>query len=134
MTSINKERGISRWSADVVTVPLAAGSKVYYGTLVAVNAEGFGVPGMAAPGLTYVGAAEATVDNSSGADGALSVKVRRAWPYAMKWMNDGSITQAHFMKTSYILDNCTVSATDGEGGRSSAGLVVGIESDGVWVQ
>lgn len=134
MTSINKERGIARWSADIVTVPLAAGSKVFYGTLVAVNAAGLGVPGMASPDLTYVGAAEATVDNTDGADGTQSVKVRRSWPHAMKWVNDGSINQAHFMKTAYIVDNCSVGATDGVGTRSAAGTIVGVESDGVWVQ
>lgn len=134
MTSINKERGIARWPADIVTVPLAAGSKVFYGTLVAVNAEGFGVPGEASPGLTYVGAAEATVDNTAGGDGGASVKVRRPWPHAMKWDNDGSITQANFMQLAYIVDNCSVGATDGVGTRSAAGTIVGIESDGVWVQ
>ncbi|MCY1307350.1 hypothetical protein D9M70_572660 [compost metagenome] len=53
---------------------------------------------------------------------------------AFKWANDGSINQAHFMKTAFIVDDQTVAATDGTGTRSAAGRIVGIEADGVWVE
>lgn len=53
---------------------------------------------------------------------------------AFKWANDGSITQAHLMKTAYIVDDQTVAATDGSGTRSPAGRILGIEADGVWVE
>ncbi|MNU06383.1 hypothetical protein D3C72_2515570 [compost metagenome] len=53
---------------------------------------------------------------------------------AFKWGNDGSITQAHLMKTAYIVDDQTLAATDGTGTRSAAGRIVGIDTDGVWIE
>jgi len=37
-------------------------------------------------------------------------------------------------KTCYIVDDETVAKTNGTNTRSAAGTVVGVESDGVWVQ
>lgn len=82
--------------------------------------------------VTYLGRAEEAVDNTNGAAGAKTVLIRRR--KAFKWSNDGSVTQAHLLKTAYIVDDATVAATDGEGTRSAAGRIVGIEGDGVWVE
>ncbi|AYC32726.1 hypothetical protein D3880_10150 [Pseudomonas cavernae] len=134
MTSIAKDRPFERWAPDIIPIPLAAGAHVFYGTIVAVDSEGFGVSGMESPDLTYAGAARATVDNSGGEDGELVVQVQRPTSYALKWVNDGTITQAHLLATAYILDNQTVTSTDGGGTRSPMGQIVRIEHDGVWVQ
>lgn len=127
-----RDRNTPLKNAEIVLVPLAAAVKVYAGALVVANAAGYGAPGSTATGLTYIGRAEENVDNTGGAAGAASVPVRRR--NAFKWANDGSITQAHFMKTAYIVDDQTVAATDGTGSRSAAGRIVGIEADGVWVE
>jgi hypothetical protein len=37
-------------------------------------------------------------------------------------------------KACYIVDDETVALTDGTGTRSRAGIVAGVDSDGVWVQ
>lgn len=37
-------------------------------------------------------------------------------------------------KACYIVDDQTVALTDGTGTRSRAGIVAGVDSDGVWVQ
>lgn len=134
MTSIAKDRPFEKWAPDIIPVPLAAGAHVFYGTAVVLNGEGFGVPGQEAPDLTFVGAALAAADNSDGDDGEVVVHVQRPGHYAIKWVNDGSITQAHLLKTAYILDNQTVTAGDGGGARSPMGQIVRLESGGVWVQ
>lgn len=132
MTALVQDRNTPHQVAGIVSVPLAANAKIFAGALVVTNSSGFGVPGSTATGLTYIGRAEEFVDNTGGANGTRSVPVRRF--AAFKWANDGSITQAHYMKTAFIVDDQTLAATDGTGTRSSAGRIVGVETDGVWVE
>lgn len=132
MTALNRDRNTPLKNAELIAVPMAADCKVFAGALVVGNAAGFAAPGHIAPDLTYLGRAEEFVDNSKGNAGAAQVLVRRN--NAFKWANDGSITQAHLMKTAYIIDDQTVAATDDEEKRSAAGRVVGIEADGVWIE
>ncbi|WP_256587802.1 hypothetical protein [Pseudomonas sp. Irchel 3E13] len=97
-----------------------------------LSAAGLAIPGKTATGLTYAGRAEESVDNTAGSDGAATVEISRG--AAFKWDNDGSINQTHLLKRAYVVDDATVSATDGGGTRSASGLVVAIDSDGVWVE
>lgn len=134
MTSIARDRGLEKWGADLIPVPLAAGVKVFSGTIVAIDAAGFGVPGTEAPSLTFAGAALSSADNSEGDAGEAVVLVQRPTAYAFKWVNDGTINQGHLLKLAYMLDNQTVTATDGAGARSEVGRIMRVETDGVWVQ
>ena len=116
------------------SVPMAASAKIYAGSLVAANASGYAAPGSTATTLTALGRAEEQKDNSAGANGDKSVLVRRK--KAFKFANYGSdlVTQAELGKTCYIVDDQTVAKTDGTSTRSAAGKVVGVDSDGVWVE
>jgi hypothetical protein len=118
---------------ELIPVPVGDTEVIYAGALVAADATGYAVPGATATTLTALGRAEEFVDNSAGADGAVSVLVRRG--KAFKFANDGgdAVTQAALGKNCYIVDDQTVAATDGTGTRSVAGKVLGVESDGVWV-
>jgi hypothetical protein len=129
MTALTRDRNTLFQDAGVLSVPMAPGAKVYAGALVVANATGFAEKGKTATGLTFLGRAEEAKDNTAGGE---SVMVRRK--LAFKWANEGSVAQAHLMKTAYIVDDQTVAATDGAGTRSPAGRIVGIESDGVWVE
>ena len=44
------------------------------------------------------------------------------------------VTQAEFGKLCYIVDGATVGRTDAGATLSPAGMVVGIDQDGVWVE
>ncbi|OBY90575.1 hypothetical protein A6723_019915 [Pseudomonas sp. AU11447] len=134
MASIAKERPCGRWGADVLVIPLAADAVIYQGTAVMLNATGFGIPGQEAPDLIFVGAAIENADNTDGIDGGAVVRVRRPVEQALQWVNDGTFTRAHLLKTAYVLDNQTATAEDGEGSRSPMGQVVLIERDFVWIQ
>ena len=112
--------------------PVAAGVTIYAGAIMVANATGYAEPGTTATGLTYLGRAEEYVDNSAGSDGDERVRISRK--RAFLYGNDGSITQAHLFKKCYIVDDETVAATDGTGTRSEAGIIVGIDSDGIWVE
>lgn len=117
-----------RWS-----YPVAANVKIFAGALVAIEA-GYLVPGKVAVGLIAQGRAEATVDNTGGASGALSAPVERGcFLFANK--ADDAVTQADVGKDCFIVDDETVARTNGTSTRSRAGLVRAVEpGGGVWVE
>lgn len=130
---LTKDRNTFSRSRDTIVIPVAAATTIYAGALVAANAAGFAVPGSVATTLTYLGRADEQVINA-GAAGDKTIIVRRAQPF--KWKNSGAdpVAQASLGKVCYIVDDETVAATNGTGTRSAAGIVVGLDSDGVWVE
>ncbi|WP_040728231.1 hypothetical protein [Thiomicrorhabdus sp. Kp2] len=131
---LSQDRNTHQQAAELLAIPVASASVIHGGALVVLNATGFAAAGSAATGLIYVGRAEQSADNSAGADGDITVTVRRKT--AFKWKNQAGdlVTQAQLLKPCYIVDDETVAATDATGTRSVAGVVVGIDSDGVWVE
>ncbi len=132
MTALTQDRHTHSQQCSPLSVPIAANAVFYAGAMVVLNPQGFAVPGMTAKDVVYVGRAEEALSNVGGANGARRIEVRRL--LAFKWVNDGSITQAHLMKSAFIVDDQTVAATDGAATRSIAGRIVGIDTDGVWVE
>lgn len=133
MTATNQDRNTPHKAGELIGVPVAAGVAIKAGTLVAANAAGFATPGATSPTLAYLGMADDSVDNTNGGDGAVVVPVRRG--RAFKWANDSAdpVTQASLGRPCYIVDNQTVAKTHGTNTRSQAGIVLGVEADGVWV-
>ncbi|KAF1366536.1 hypothetical protein [Yokenella regensburgei] len=130
---------------ELTPVPVAKGELIPAGVIVCINASGYAVGGQAATGLIYAGRAEERADNSAGDNGSIAVLVRRK--KAFRWLNDGTITQAMLGQRVFVLDNRTLTGTDGsspasddgktpavDASHSKAGTVILIESDGVWVE
>lgn len=132
--ALTADRNTPMMDAELLAVPVAASTKIFAGAIVVLNSSGYATKGAVAATLTFLGRAEETVDNSSGSNGDKTITVRRK--AAFKWKNYGSdaIVQADLGKTCYIFDDETVAKTNGSAARSAAGKVVGIESDGVWVE
>ena len=130
---LTADRNTQMKDGELIAVPIAAAKKIFAGSLVAANATGYATPGAVAATLTYLGRAEETVDNA-GADGALSVLVRRGKAFKFANSATDAVTQASMGKVCYIEDDQTVSATSATGARSAAGIVIGVEAGGVWVQ
>ncbi len=118
---------------QVVVPGVAASTSLEAGKMAAVNATGYTVPAADAAGLKVIGMTEEAVDNSTGANGAKTVKIRRK--KAFLFLNDGTnpVVQAHLFTNVYVKDAQTVSSN---GGTNSivAGKCIGIESAGVWVE
>ncbi|MCX8957220.1 hypothetical protein EHW65_08030 [Erwinia psidii] len=142
MTAITAPRDTAWRDCILVPVPVAKGEKIPMGAIVCVNATGFAVNGTEDATLKYAGCADESVDNSAGEDGAQFINVRAN--KAFKWASDGTITQTSLLSRAYIVDNQTLSAENGgtpadgetpagEATRSSAGKIILIESDGVWI-
>jgi hypothetical protein len=112
-------------------VPVAASTKLYGGGLVAVDADGYAVPGADTAGLKICGVAQEQVDNSSGADGDLTVKVRRGRAFLLK---GSGLTQAMLGDTLYAVDDETVAAASVTTNDIPAGKMVEfVSATAAWV-
>lgn len=132
--ALTQDRNTPYREGSFIAPPVAANAVIHAGALVVANATGFAAPGSTATTLTYLGRADEAVDNTGGADGAKTVRVLRG--VSFKWNNSGTdpVTQASLGKVCYIVDDETVSATNGTATQSAAGIVTAIDSDGVWVE
>lgn len=113
--------------------PVAAGANIFIGALIALDpTTGFVAPATAATGLRAMGRAENSADNRNGGDGALNVTCRRD---VLQYRNDAgdAVDRLDIGTPCFMLDDETVSATDGGGVRSAAGTVIDVDARGVWV-
>jgi hypothetical protein len=131
MGALAADRNTQMKDGELVSFKVATGVTIFAGSLVVANSTGFAKPGAAAASLTYLGRAEETVVNA-GADGAVSVLVRRKKMF--KWANKAGdlVTQALVGLPCYIEDDQTVRLT--AAGTSAAGTVIAVDTDGVWVE
>jgi len=114
--------------------PLKAGVKVFKGALAACK-SGFYQPATATTSARIVGRFTETVDNTAGADGAVSAEVeffneRTVVSFVNK--TGDLLTTADRETLAYVEDDQTVRKTSA--GTSPAGLVYDIESTIVFVE
>ena len=134
MVALTADRNTPMKDGKIVAVSVAANAVCFAGGIAVANATGYAAPGSTALNLTYLGRFEESVDNTGGADGAVTVDVRRG--KAFKFANDATnpVTQASMGKVCYIVDDQTVAINNGAGTRSAAGIVMGVDANGVWVE
>lgn len=118
--------------AGFLNVGLAADTVIAAGELVAVNASGYAVPAADTAGLTVIGRAESDVDNTDGSAGDLDVTVKRG---VFKYDNSSGnpVTIASIGAACYVEDSTTVAVAAGPDNDIPAGLVIRVESDGVYI-
>ena len=119
--------------ARTLVLPVKGGTIIYQGAQVAIDVNGYAIPGKKAVNITAAGRAEETVDNTGGVDGTVTIKVSRG---VFVWDNTATtankITEAHLLKPCYIEDDQTVTAL--ATGASVAGIVVRVDENGVAVE
>jgi hypothetical protein len=130
MAALTAERNTPRLGDEgavtaILKLPMKASTKIYKGSLVVIDA-GYAAPGRTATGLIAVGRAERTVDNSSGAAGALFIEVRRGCHGFANSAAGDLIAQANVGAIVYIVDDQTVALTSATNTRSVAGQVLSI--------
>lgn len=132
--ALTADRNTPRREGEEIVLNVAAAKKIYAGSLVARDASGNAAPGGTATTLLGMGRAEEYVDNSTGAAGDKTVKIRKGvFRFANSAAGD-QITTADIGKECYIVDDQTVAKTDGGSTRSIAGRIDDVESAGVWVE
>jgi hypothetical protein len=128
---LTKDRNTARREDDVYEYAVAANARIYAGAIVALNA-GWAQPGATAVGHVAAGRADEQADNTGGANGARTVRVRRG---VFKYRNSVTdpITAADIGRQCFIQDDETVARTHGGNTRSPAGVIREVEVTGVWV-
>lgn len=118
--------------AKYISAPVKGSTTIYQGAIVALDANGYAIPGKKAESLTAVGRAEETVENG-GADGELVIRIARGvFVYDNTSTSANKITQAHVLKPCYMEDDHTVTAL--ATGASVAGTVIRVDDEGVAVE
>ena len=133
MTALTAERDTHRRDGLQLSLPMSA-SKILEGAIVCLSAAGYATKGAVATTLRAAGVAEETVDNSAGNAGDVAISVKRG---TFKFGNSAAadqITLASYGLPCYIVDDQTVAKTDATGTRSVAGVIRGVDTDGVWVE
>lgn len=112
----------------------AAAVQIYAGALLMRNAGGFITGGATATGSVGVGRAEQQVNNVGGSAGGKTIDYR---PGVFRFNNSASadaITIAEIGDVCWIVNDQTVAKTTASGTRSPAGVIDGVDAQGVWVR
>ena len=121
MAALTKDRATPYREGVEVAYPVAAAVKIYAGSLVCANAGGFAAPGADTSGYRLAGVALEQVDNTGGADGAKSVRVRR---HGIFEFEAASITQAMVGDPMYAVDDHTFDDAAGPTNDVKVGILV----------
>jgi hypothetical protein len=103
MAALTRDRATPYREGVKVEYPVATGMKIYAGSLVCVNANGFAVPAADTTGFRLAGVALEQEFNL-GADGAKNVRVLRQGVFEF---DAASITQAMVGEPMYAVDDHT---------------------------
>lgn len=118
--------------ATSLVLPVKAATTIFQGSIVAIGADGYAIPGKKAANLKAAGRAEETMENT-GKDGETTVRVTRG---TFVFENSGTaankLSAADILGPCYIEDDQTV--TKSATGTSIAGLVIRVDDEGVAVE
>lgn len=127
------ERETIHKGAQLLELPVAASTKIELGKMVAV-ASGYAAEAADTAGHVVMGVAEETVDNTAGANGDVSVRVRRKRAFLLANSGTAAVTAATLGASVYVEDSETVALGSGPTNDIAAGKCLGVETDGVWVE
>lgn len=134
-----RQAGATAASAEVntptrtaVDIVLVQGSNIVYaGTMVCVDSSGLVEHATDAASKKVIGRAEVTQDNTGSSYSATrTIKVRRG---CFRWVNGDTFTDANIGDLAYVEDNQTVQTAASASSDIIAGVIIDVDSDGVWV-
>lgn len=139
MTALLASRNVPKMGSNeclpnLKGIPAKAAQKGFLGGIVCSSA-GFGFPGKTGTGLVCEGVALTDWDNTAlgAADGDVVIKVETGVFLMISDTAGDAVTAAAQGRVAYMNDDNVVSLTDGGGTRSPAGLVIRVDSAGVWI-
>ena len=131
--ALSADRNTPRRAGTDFSYPVAASVTCYAGGIAVLDSAGNCKPAVTATGLIAVGRFLETVTNGAVA-AAVSVRVEAGiFQYANSSAGD-AIAKAQIGDVCYLVDDQTVAKTNGSNTRSPAGLIVDVDSAGVWVR
>lgn len=105
MTALSADANRKSRVAGIRSYPVAASTQIYKGALVAIDSDGFLIPGANTAGIQIVGVADENVDNNPGSDGDKDCRVisDRAFLFTAS-----DITQAMLGDMMFCVDDNTI--------------------------
>ena len=130
--ALTKDRMTPSRDGKLLVLPMADDAVIKTGALVMVEA-GYATCGGISATAMAAGRANEAADNTNGGAGDKSITVERG---VFKYKNSATdpVEAADLLKDCYIEDDETVAQTSATSTLSKAGKVLGVESDGVWVE
>jgi hypothetical protein len=131
--ALTSARNTDKKTGDPISARVGRGAAVdvlYKGGMAAVNAAGYLAPAGVAATDRVCGRFLDTYDNSGGSAGDISAEVEQG---VFRWANGDSITAANIGSACYASDDQTVTKGDNAGNRPFAGVILDVDSVGVWV-
>lgn len=119
--------------AVLMAQPVLAATHIYQGSLVGLTQAGYLAPASADASLYVVGVAQDESDNSSGSSGDLTNATVRGAFYFTNSSSTDALTDADAGRRCYVVDDTTVARTSNGGARPVAGIVEGVDANGVLV-
>ncbi len=77
MAALSTDRKTTYRQGLEIEYKVASGAKIYAGSIVCLNTSGYATPGADTANFKFVGIAGEQADNSAGANGDMTVRVRR---------------------------------------------------------
>lgn len=134
MTATTLDRPTRAREGGLLTLPVAAATRIPAGVMVQNSAAGWAVNGVATAANRTMGVSREQADNAAGANGDISVSVRRGvFCFANSTAGD-LIVAADIGNNCYVVDNQTVAKTDNAAARPIAGKILDVDTFGVWVE
>jgi hypothetical protein len=129
--ALAEDRSTEERAMQYRTYGVLASTKIFAGSMVAITAAGYAVPASDTAGLILVGRAEAQIDNSAGASGALDITVKRG---TFSWAATG-MAISNVGDPVFALDDQTVGVTGGSTNKVYAGVIAEyVSATEVWVE
>jgi hypothetical protein len=128
MSILTSDRNTEYSLGDLLSVPVAASTRIFAGSLVCVNALGYAVPAADTAGLLFAGVATAQADNRTGGLGALSVVVRRRGRF--RFNSASALDQSALGARVYAADDQTVAVAGDVANDVPVGVIDKVESAG----
>lgn len=131
-TALTDNRSTPERTGELVSMNVASGSVIYAGALVCENGSQYAVPASDSAGYVVIGKAMQKVDNSGVNYKAAGnpVEVRRG---VFRWVNGDTFTDANVGDLAYVKDDQTVQTAASATHDIVAGVIIDVDSDGVWV-
>jgi hypothetical protein len=121
MAALTQDRPTTYRDGIEVEYPVATDTRIFAGSLVCVNTEGYAVPAADTAGYVIVGVAQEQADNRGGANGAKQVRLRRSGVFKF---DAASITQAMVGQPMYVVDDHTFDDAEGPTNDIRVGVLV----------
>ncbi len=136
--ALTKAKKVSELNGETVVpkifdLGVKAAAVILSGAIVCTDSTGYAVKGSAATGLVVRGVAQESKDNTDGSSGDIKIRTLAGVFKVKNSSSSDELAITDVGRVCYLVDDETVAKTSNSGARSPAGLVIQVDSDGVWV-